>query len=222
MTSGIATSVGRGSALSSHDWDNLRSWHQEHSRDHLPWRAEATPWNVLLAEVLLHRTRATSVERLYGEVLNQFPSPEAIVQRPADWLKTTRPAGLAWRAEIFVLTCERLVAIHQSQVPSGWAALTSLPGIGHYIASTVPCFGFGLSEVIVDTNTIRLASRITEEALSPTHHRSRKIRQAIVRLSENGTAGYAEDNYALLDLAAMICHTSKPACARCPLASGDL
>ena len=154
ITSGIATSAGRGSALTSHNWDSLRSWHQEHGRDHLPWRAEATPWNVLLAEVLLHRTRASAVETLYDEALNKFPSPGAIVQRPADWLKTARPAGLAWRAELFILTCVQLDAIHRGQVPSGWAALTSLPGIGHYIASTVRCFGFGFPEVIVDTNTI--------------------------------------------------------------------
>ena len=219
MTSGIATSAELGSALTPQDWENLRSWHQEHGRDHLPWRAVATPWNVLLAEVLLHRTKASAVETLYEEALNKFPSPRAIVQRPADWLKTTRPAGLAWRAELFVLTCGRLVALHQGRVPIGWTALTSLPGIGHYIASTVRCFGFGLPEVIVDTNTIRLASRITGEPLNPTHHRSRKTRQAVARLSENGTAGYAEDNYALLDIAAMVCHTSKPACAQCPLAS---
>ena len=220
MTGGRTTSVGLDSVLSPRGWANLRSWYQEHGRHHLPWRGEVIPWNVLLAEVLLHRTRASVVERLYGEVLIGFPSPEAIVQRPAHWIKTTFSAGLAWRAEGFILTCERLVAVHQSEVPSGWTDLTSLPGIGHYIASTVRCFGFGLPEVIVDTNTIRLASRITGERLIPSHHRSEKARQAVARLSEDGTAGYAEDNYALLDLAALVCHSANPACNCCPLVSG--
>ena len=220
MTSGMTMSVGLSSALNPHDWANLRSWHREHGRHYLPWRVNAAPWNVLLAEVLLHRTRASSVERLYGEVLNQFPSPESIVRRPAEWLTTTRPAGLTWRTRLFISTCDRIIALHQGKVPVGWIALTSLPGIGHYIASTVRCFGFGLPEVIVDTNTIRLASRITGEALSPTHHRSRKVRQAVARLLENGIAGCLGDNYALLDLAAMVCHTVNPACAQCPLATG--
>ena len=220
MTGGRTTSVGLDSVLSPSDWANLRSWYQEHGRHHLPWRGKAIPWNVLLAEVLLHRTKASVVERLYGEVLIEFPSPEAIVERPVDWIKTTFCVGLAWRAEVFILTCERLVAAHQSEVPSGWTDLTSLPGIGHYIASTVRCFGFGFPEVIVDTNTIRLASRITGERLIPSHHRSKKVRQVVARLSEVRTAGYAEDNYALLDLAALVCHSAKPACGGCPLVSG--
>ena len=160
------------------------------------------------------------MEALYDEVSTEFPSPETVIRRPADWIKITRPAGLSWRAELFVGTCEQLVFHHKSEVPAEWTALTSLPGVGHYIASTVRYFGFGLPEVIVDTNTIRLAARIAREVLNPTHHRSRKVRRTVSQLLEDGTAGYAEDNYALLDLAVTVCLTGKPECARCPVVSG--
>ena len=143
MVNGKAATVGVIPALSPRHWASLRTWHDEHGRHHLPWRVVSTPWKVLLAEVLLHRTRATAVEKLYDEALSKFPGPKAIVRRPADWLQTTRPVGLAWRAQLFISTCDSLVALHRSSVPSGWTDLTSLPGIGHYIASTVRCFGFG-------------------------------------------------------------------------------
>ena len=220
MAEGKATNTGATSSLSSRDWDSLRIWHDEYGRHHLPWRADSTPWKVLLAEVLLHRTRATAVERLYDETLSRFPGPEAIVRRPADWLQTTRPAGLAWRAQSFISTCDSLVALHGSNVPSGWTDLTSLPGIGHYIASAVRCFGFGFPEAIVDTNTVRLASRITGEPLSSSHHRSRRVRQAVVGILANGIAACARDNYALLDLASLICRSTEPLCHRCPVVSG--
>ncbi len=212
--------VESGLALSPQDWASLRSWHHEHGRHQLPWRAGATPWNILLAEILLHRTKASTVERLYNDVSKQFPSPESVVRQPAEWLKATRSAGLAWRAKFFISTCEQLVALHNSEVPAGWTALTSLPGIGHYIASSVKCFGFGCRQVVVDTNTIRLACRITGEPLNQTHHRSRRVRQVVARLSTSGTDPCAEDNYALLDLAALVCHAKKPECGRCPLLSG--
>jgi len=220
VTGGRSTSIGQESALSPQAWANLRSWHREHGRHHLPWRRDSTPWNVLLAEVLLHRTRASAAERLYATAINQFPGPEAIVGRASDWLETTRPVGLVWRSRIFVSTCERLIVAHQGEVPSRWKDLTSLPGIGHYIASTVRCFGFGLPEVLVDTNTIRLASRITGESLTPTLHRSKKVRKVVARLYEDGSSGHANDNYAFLDLAAFVCHSTKPACTSCPLLSG--
>ena len=220
MAGGKDVAVGATSALSCHAWDRLRSWHDEHGRHHLPWRVAPTPWKVLLAEVLLHRTRVSSVERLYDGALNRFPGPEAIVRRPADWLQITRPAGLTWRAQSFISTCTSLVALHRGEVPSGWIDLTSLPGIGHYIASAVRCFGFGFPEVIVDTNTVRLTSRIRGEPVSSSHHRSRRARQAVANILANGTAACGRDNYALLDLASSICRTGKPLCDRCPVLSG--
>lgn len=103
-------------ALSSQDWASLRAWHLANGRHHLPWSAEPTPWRVMVAEVLLHRTRASAVEELYGEVLNHFPFPDSIVQRPDEWIEATRSLGLAWRAAIFVLACEKLVSVHDGQV----------------------------------------------------------------------------------------------------------
>ena len=220
MAKGKAATVGAIPVPSPQYWASLRTWHDEHGRHHLPWRVDSTPWKVLLAEVLLHRTRATAVEQLYDEALSKFPGPEAIVRRSADWLQTTRPVGLAWRVQSFISTCDSLVALHGSNVPSEWTDLTSLPGIGHYIASTVRCFGFGFPEAIVDTNTVRLASRITGEPLSSSHHRSRRVRQAVAGILANGTTACAKDNYALLDLASLICHTKKPLCDQCPVVSG--
>ena len=219
MANGMAATIEPGSVLSPQHWASLRAWYHNHGRHHLPWRVGATPWDILLAEVLLHRTRASTVERLYKEVSKQFPSPESIVGQPSEWLKAARPAGLAWRADCFISTCESLIALHRSNVPSGWTDLTSLPGIGHYIASTVRCFGFGFPEAIVDTNTVRLASRITGEPLSSSHHRSRGVKQAVASILANGTAGSAKDNYALLDLASLVCHTRKPLCDQCPVVS---
>lgn len=207
-------------ALSGKDWASLRSWHRDHGRHDLPWRRQPTPWRVLLAEVLLHRTRAPAVLSLYERAVDRFPSPEYVIQRRAEWLEMSRPTGLAWRAEVFVRACEILLADHHGQVPERWEALTALPGVGHYIASAVRCFGFRTPEVMVDTNTIRLASRITEEPLSPAHHRNRKVREAVARLAEDGVAPGPEDNYALLDLAAEICHPVKPECPRCPVRFG--
>ena len=207
-----------GPALSTHEWDSLRSWFEEHGRHELPWRVDPSPWGILLAETLLHRTRAVAVESVYRDVLNRFGSADEVVERPCEWLEVTRPVGLAWRAKTFISACEDILALHGSKVPSDRDDLKTLPGIGHYIASAVRCFGFGIPEVLVDTNTIRLASRISGEPLNPTNHRSRKVRDIVARITENGIQANPNDNYALLDLAALVCHSKNPECIRCPIA----
>jgi A/G-specific adenine glycosylase len=166
---------------------------------------------------LLHRTRADSVVAIYPAAIREFPSPEAVLERQALWRELTRPAGLAWRAESFVRACSELVHRHGNRVPGESAALEELPGIGHYVASAVVCFGFGRRAVLVDTNTIRLAARISGENLHPGRHRSRAVRDVVSRLGPEGKAPDADDNFALLDLAALLCTPREPRCMLCPL-----
>ena len=63
------------------EWTRLRSWYQTYGRHHLPWRNEATSWHVLLAETLLHRTRAEAVEAIYPRIGHEFSSPAAVVRK---------------------------------------------------------------------------------------------------------------------------------------------
>lgn len=206
--------------LSTGDWMRLRHWYSSNGRHGLPWRRDTSPWKVLLAEVLLHRTKASAVDSIYLDVLERFPSPEAIIREPDEWLNMARPLGLSWRARIFVTACESLVANHAGKVPCSLPVLLGLPGVGNYIASAVRCFAFGFPQVIIDTNTIRVASRVSQEALDVSRHRSANVKRAVARLSEDGEGSAPKDNYALLDLAASVCHPMEPDCFKCPIVNG--
>lgn len=206
--------------LGDRDWRRLRRWYGSHGRHDLPWRRARSPWRVLMAETLLHRTRAASAAISYPAVVREFLSPEAVLDRPELWRELTRSLGLAWRAEKFLLTCRELVQGHGGRVPDGIAALEALPGIGHYVANAVVCFGFDRRAVLVDTNTIRLAGRISGEGLDPSRHRNRAVRETVARLGADGRAPDADDNFALLDLAALVCTPRAPQCTVCPLMEG--
>lgn len=215
-----ADTAKRSPLLSGHDWAAIRAWYRTKGRHHLPWRQGSTPWTILLAETLLHRTRADAIQALYPRITEKFSGPSAIVNRQAEWIEFSKSVGLAWRAVTFVSACQALLARHKGRVPEEREALLALPGVGHYTASAVRCFGFGIPEVIVDSNTIRLAARISGETLDKAHHRSQKVRAMVARLSEDCKPLGPDDNYALLDLAAKICRTSKPRCGECPVQSG--
>ncbi len=206
--------------LGTRDWQRLRRWYGLHGRHDLPWRQSRSPWRVLIAETLLHRTRAASAAAVYPEVVRKFLSPEAVLDRPELWRELTRSLGLAWRAEKFLLTCSELVQGHGGRVPDGMPALEALPGVGHYVANAVVCFGFGRRAVLVDTNTIRLAGRVSGEVLDPSRHRNRAVRETVARLGADGRAPDADDNFAFLDLAALVCTPRAPQCTVCPLMEG--
>jgi A/G-specific adenine glycosylase len=105
------------SLLSLNDWRQLRTWYRKHGRS-LPWRHHASPWSILLAETLLHRTGADVVQTLYPLARKWFPSPKTVVLKKTRWTKLLHKAGLFWRARTFVSACESLVNHHRGNVPS--------------------------------------------------------------------------------------------------------
>jgi A/G-specific adenine glycosylase len=205
------------SLLDSGTWAALRAWYASNGRHNLPWRHDRTPWRVLIAETLLHRTRADAVAGVYPPAVVEFPNPGSVLDRPDRWRDLLRPIGLSWRTEAFVQACASLVSLFNSEVPPDAGSLQHLPGVGHYVARAVMCFGFGRSARLVDANTIRLASRISGDVVAASAHRTRRIQDLVGRLSENGRSSGPEDNFALLDLAAIVCLPAKPRCMTCPV-----
>ena len=198
-------------------WTQLRRWYRKHGRHGLPWRKDRNPWRVLLAETVLHRTRADIAAALYPQLVREFPDPQAVLRRPDLWYELVWPAGLAWRAQAFLACCGILTERFGGHVPSDQAALEGLPGVGHYVAQAVRCFGFGIRTPLVDTNTIRLASRISGLSASQERHRSRAVQQLVACLAEENRPPDDDDNFALLDLAALVCLPRSPSCETCPL-----
>ena len=205
------------SLLSDSAWRSLRKWYCRNGRHSLPWRQGMQPWAVLLAETLLHRTNARQVSNLYPSLLKEFGSPREVVENRESWLLQTKSLGLGWRSTSFADLCSVLLAKHGGVVPEDRAALIALPGVGHYIAGAVQCFGFETNTLIVDTNTIRIAARISGEDASPNNHRASRVHKLVARIAPDGRLPSPNENYALLDLAALVCLPKRANCDSCPL-----
>ena len=84
--------------------------------------------------------------------------------------------------------------------------------MGDYIASAVLCFAFGRLSVLMDTNTMRIARRVTRQAERPIW----RLRLSLHQLAgPKGTD--TEWNQALLDLGALTCTARAPKCGDCPI-----
>src|SRR5215218_4273982 len=87
-------------AESSLRWLRRRvaGWFREHGRE-FPWRETDDPYRVLIAELLLQRTRADLVEPLYHRFLASYPSAHALAKaEAAQTEELLRPLGFLHRS----------------------------------------------------------------------------------------------------------------------------
>jgi endonuclease-3 len=96
------------------------------------------------------------------------PALFALADNPYDMSRATaeqvreiiRPCGLSPRKSVAIVELSRILVQHyDGQVPQDFAALESLPGVGHKTASVVMAQAFGVPAFPVDTHIHRLAKR---------------------------------------------------------------
>jgi A/G-specific adenine glycosylase len=196
--------------------DLLRWW--RYGKREFPWRETRDPYRVLVAEVLLHRTRADQVSPLYEVFLKRFPNVQALAKStPDELLRLFHSAGLQWRWKLLHAMSVEIESKFNGQIPEDFAQLISLPGVSHYIASAVRCFAFGHPDAILDTNTVRVTGRLLGMVITDSSRRSRLFRDVLKILVDPDNP--RNFNFALIDFAAAICTPRSPLHLECPLRS---
>lgn len=193
----------------------LLSWWAKDRRS-FPWRHTRNPWHILLAEVLLHRTRAEQVVPVYQTLVKRYPRPEDLARADLSELQSiVHPLGLHWRVPLMVEMARVISKKYGGQVPNRIEDLKQLPGISDYIAGAVLCFAFNQPAPVLDTNTVRVLGRLAGEQIRDSSRRSRRFRD----LMDEFVRGPQPRDlvFAILDLAATICRAQTPECYRCPL-----
>jgi A/G-specific adenine glycosylase len=189
-------------------------WYYNHGKT-FPWRQHRTPYNVLIAELLLHKTDSKKVETVYPIFLLRFPGIyELSLANISEIKETIQNIGLFYRAERIAKLSKDVINNFKGEIPSTKKDLESLRGVGDYIANAVLCFAFKKRVPIVDTNVIRVYERVFGI-------KSKKTRphtdDAIWAFAEKmlPEKSFKEYNYALLDFASEVCKAKNPKCENC-------
>ena len=137
------------------------AWYARNARD-LPWRApDATPWAVLVSEIMLQQTPVARVLPEYLSWMARWPTPAALAASPTgEAIRQWGRLGYPRRALRLHETATILVAQHGGKVPADLDALRALPGIGSYTAAAVASFAFGQRQAVLDTNVRRVLARL--------------------------------------------------------------
>lgn len=190
---------------------DLLAWGPKNIRA-FPWRDEGTtPYEILVAELLLQQTRSSTVSRVLPDLLEEYPDIESLAtSEPEDIASIIRPLGLY---------NERSRALHEigrrlrdTGIPDGEEELLELPQVGRYVANATLCFGLGRASPIVDSNIKRVYSRLLGEEYNDKASTERLWNLAETVLPDDEAELF---NLALLDFGATICTDSSPSCEDC-------
>ncbi len=193
----------------------LIQWHEENRRD-FPWRTRRDPYITLLAEILLQRTPASRVARVFPNFIEKFPTAFSIASTDVDELEEfLRPMGLKKRAKWLIKLMKEVCEKHNCEIPDQEEELIQLPGVGLYTARAVLCFGFGKDAPIVDVNVARVLSRVFH--FSDVRKRPSEDEVLWTFAAKIVPKGIGPRyNEALLDHATLICKR-QPRCNVCPI-----
>lgn len=194
----------------------LLTWYARCGRD-FPWRRRrAGLYQKIVVEVLLQRTQAGTVERFFSGFIRRFRSwSDVSAASIEDLAEVLRPIGL-WRRRAGALKALASEMVRRRGVfPIHRRQIEALPAVGQYMASAVLLFAHRRPEPLLDANMARVLERVFESRrLADIRYDVwlQALARALVRSEQP-----AELNWAVLDVAALCCRHSKPACADCPL-----
>lgn len=198
---------------------SVLEWYGRAARD-LPWRtAGATPWAVLVSEVMLQQTPVARVLPAYDTWLRRWPTPAALAaDAPGEAVRMWGKLGYPRRALRLHECALEILARFAGAVPSDVAALESLPGVGSYTARAVATFAFGQRHAVVDTNVRRVVARVVAGQGEAGPASIARDLLAVEALLPSVPADATRFSVALMELGALICTARAPRCADCPIA----
>lgn len=170
---------------------------------------------MLIAELLLQRSRGGTVARVYGELFSRWPNAQDLAGADLTQIEEViRPLGLIRRAS--AIKAIALQVVEGGGVPSSVELMLQLKGIGRYAASATASAALGIRSATVDGTSARVYRRFFGLQAS----KDSRVDEELWVLAEavTPTRAYREWNWAVLDLAAVVCLPKHPRCPSCPLA----
>lgn len=199
---------------------DVLAWYARAARE-LPWRAPtATPWAVLVSEIMLQQTPVMRVLPAYADWLARWPTPaELAASSPGDAVRAWGRLGYPRRALRLHEAATAIVSRHGGEVPDEIAALRALPGVGDYTAAAVAAFAFRQRHVVLDTNVRRVLARLLTGAAGAGAAITVAERTLADHLLPDDDERAATFSVALMEVGALICRARAPECAACPVAN---
>ncbi|MHA1150938.1 MAG: DNA glycosylase [Promethearchaeota archaeon] len=191
-------------------------WGENGNLRDYPWRNSVNHYEILISEILLHRTKADQVFSVYSDFIKKYPNFNSISRTSYDeLLKSMKSLGLTWRVKKLHCLSKEIVELYNGVIPLEQEELIKLPGIGEYISGAFLICALNKKIPLLDTNIVRIISRVYSLPVTDSSRRNRKYRELIDQLIDEANPRLFL--YSIIDLASLVCKPSDPRCTECPI-----
>jgi A/G-specific adenine glycosylase len=194
-------------------------WYRTNAR-RLPWREPgASPWSVLVSEVMLQQTPVQRVLPVFDSWMSRWPRPSDLAQASTgEAIRQWGRLGYPRRALRLHAAASVCVEQHGGEVPREVAALRDLPGVGEYTAAAVATFAFHQRHAVLDTNVRRVHARLLDgHAFQRAGAVTTSERRRALELLPLDPTEAATTSVAVMEFGALCCTARDPACTSCPV-----
>jgi len=194
---------------------SLLLWYKKNSRNY-PWRKTGNWFHLLMAEMMLRRTKADQVLPVYKKFTEKYRTPKSAAElTQAEIRRLFEPLGLSWRGRQIHKTIAYLSDHYAKRDPCPQDLLKEIPGVGSYTEAILRNRLFNERCAAVDSNIVRFFTRIAGTDYDPEKRRKKFLIDSANRLMN--TKRSFELNLAILDFTALVCKSSRPLCSNCCL-----
>lgn len=184
------------------------NWQKKNFRD-FPWRHTRDPYKLMIAEFMLHRTRAEQVVPIYNAFIKKYPDVQTLARAKGKEIKkVTKHLGLHWRSAHFIKAAEFITKTFKSKIPDTSEELFKIPGIGEYVAGAMLTVCFNKKYPVVDSNIARFTNRFFGLNLAGEIRRKKEIIDVAGKLFNVSSPGKLL--FAIIDFTTLICKPRNP------------
>ncbi|WP_317963148.1 HhH-GDP family DNA glycosylase [Phaeobacter italicus] len=194
----------------------LVAWFADHGRV-FPWRSSsASTFEKICVEVLLQRTRAETVARMYHAFFQRYTGWEQIAGADREELETfLKPIGLWKRRAASIQGLAVYATAREGVFPNDVREHANIPGVGQYVSNAILLFQHGEARPLLDVNMARVLERIVRPRSLADIRYDPWLQEAAAWLVKYERPEVV--NWAVLDYAAAMCTARSPSCDRCRL-----
>ena len=138
----------------------LISWYKKNKRP-LPFRKSKDPYKIWLSEIMLQQTQIKTALPYYNKWIKKYPTLDSVAKSNIDdLLKIWEGLGYYSRCRNFHKASIKVFEDYNSKIPEDFDQFKELPGVGEYTAGAVLSIAFKKKIPAIDTNILRVMSRI--------------------------------------------------------------
>lgn len=194
--------------------DKILVWFKENGR-YFPWRKpSATHYELIIAEVLLQRTKAETISKFYPSFIRKYPSWIQLgTATEVDLQDFLKPIGLYKQRGSGLYRLAQEMNKRHGRFPKSRFEVEKLPMMGQYNTNAYELFVLKKPSPLLDVNMKRVLTRFF--GLKKTGNTQYK--QYLLNLSKRivNHSKSIQINWAILDFGATICSSKKPKCGTC-------